>query len=627
MKALKPYLCCLLLIACTCTDSLLRYPLITGGIPTDWQDESTVIVSDSLNIELKKAGQKNIIAQTQVTWYKINKTTANDLQKYFLRYYTYLEDAPIVAIRAFYNDGRSERIFNLKRYADLYDASNLYYHKLGYNLLFAEIPRYSAVTFLRIEVNRRIHKTNEYGTYIFRSEYPTLKKQITFIYPASCVPDYGIANNEQLRITTSSCADDNGNMVFSITCDSLKQLSRIYCKYPEAWYGGLYISFPPRGCRSISWKEMGNDILQEIADSLKNKDTLFLDSIAGGFKTQGEDSCIKAIFYFVRNSIRYYASGENAYGWIPRDPKSIFKNGYGDCKEMATIVAYLLTRAGSKAWPVLVSTEGFQYDERYPTQYTFDHYIACVEKSNGLRLFFDPTDKYSTWHSSCDNLIGQKVFILRKDSSCTDIIQPEPLYQNKIFTLSRIFQDSANNRWQIAGEVALKGECAELCIRNIKTRATVGQSTILRNWLEDNLAITPLTTDSRVVSEDSLLISFSADASRCILQSTAEGITLAVPAICTPGYEQCDLSYEGDRYLRRVEQTDCWIIPEKFRNADFIRLDSPYGTGDWSLKNGMITRSYRCDFTRIGTTQRDSLRTFFAQRNRFSNGIMWSQKQ
>jgi hypothetical protein len=253
--------------------------------------------------------------------------------------------------------------------------------------------------------------------------------------------------------------------------------------------------------------------------------------------------------------------------------------------------------------------------------------IACLERSNGQFLFLDPTDKQSAWYSSSDWLIGQKVHIIRRDSSRIDTIQPSPWYQNKIFTHSRIVFNTSENHWCLDGEISLKGDLAENLLESIKNRENIDQAKLLKDWLENNLAIISLKADMNRVSEDSLVISYFADASRCIVLSPVkQGIVFSMPALCMPHYELCDLSYEGDRYLWRIEQIDTWTLPENFSTNGFEQLQSTFGKGEWSVTGNTITRSYRCDFTRITVAQRDSLQMFFNERNRFANGVVWMQK-
>jgi hypothetical protein len=154
----------------------------------------------------------------------------------------------------------------------------------------------------------------------------------------------------------------------------------------------------------------------------------------------------------------------------------------------------------------------------------------------------------------------------------------------------------------------------------------MGLAELLKKWLETSLALTPLTADIKSASEDSLVISYSADASRCIIWSPANGIAFSAPALCVPCHELGDLSYEGGRYLWRVEQTDTWVLPGKFGATGFTQLVSAFGSGSWTATDSIVTRSYCCDFSRIETPQRDSLKAFFDERSRFANGAVWSDR-
>jgi len=116
-----------------------------------------------------------------------------------------------------------------------------------------------------------------------------------------------------------------------------------------------------------------------------------------------------------------------------------------------------------------------------------------------------------------------------------------------------------------------------------------------------------------------------ADFSQCILTSPAKGIIFSLPSIYTPDYEYGDLSYEGDRYLQKIDQTDTWIIPKGFGKYNFSNLTHLYGKGNWEKSTNLVTRKYSCKFSHIDASDRNELKNFFNERSSFERGIAWSK--
>ena len=178
-----------------------------------------------------------------------------------------------------------------------------------------------------------------------------------------------------------------------------------------------------------------------IYDSIRNKDTSIIEDIANTISGTTEDGIIKNSFNYVKDNIRYYGSWEKSYGWIPRGPKEILEKGYGDCKEMANLLAMILRNRGINASIVLLKRNGgFKFIEKYPMLDQTNHVIVCVERKRGRRLYLDATTKNSNYRSSYYEYINQIVLVIKGNyNSFIDIIRPDRVYHNKIITKNKIY--------------------------------------------------------------------------------------------------------------------------------------------------------------------------------------------
>lgn len=87
---------------------------------------------------------------------------------------------------------------------------------------------------------------------------------------------------------------------------------------------------------------------------------------------------IRAIANFVRQNITYLAVEVGVGGYQPRHVLNTFRNRYGDCKDMSSMVVSMLGAGGITAYPALIRTtdRGF-IDPEFPMQ-TFNHVIAYI---------------------------------------------------------------------------------------------------------------------------------------------------------------------------------------------------------------------------------------------------------
>lgn len=109
--------------------------------------------------------------------------------------------------------------------------------------------------------------------------------------------------------------------------------------------------------------------------------------------TTDEDK-VKAIYYWVKENIKYIAFESGYEGFIPRQAQLVYDRKFGDCKDMASIITDMCRYANipnvSLAW---IGTRDLPYD--YSTLPTFatDNHMIAVYKKNDEYIFLDATDK------------------------------------------------------------------------------------------------------------------------------------------------------------------------------------------------------------------------------------------
>lgn len=131
------------------------------------------------------------------------------------------------------------------------------------------------------------------------------------------------------------------------------------------------------------WKSLYKDKLSLSPELKRFLNTLINPSDSDYLKA-------KKIYEFCAEKIRYVAIEYGKAGFEPHQPKDVFINKYGDCKDQAILLVSLLRGAGLKAYPVLVPTrKAYNLVETRPASY-FNHAIAAVSLEGKL-IFMDPT--------------------------------------------------------------------------------------------------------------------------------------------------------------------------------------------------------------------------------------------
>ena len=129
----------------------------------------------------------------------------------------------------------------------------------------------------------------------------------------------------------------------------------------------------------------------------------------------------EAVAEFVQKQVRYFVVEMGIGGWQPHPAADIFRNGYGDCKDKATLLAAMLSAAGIHSTMVLVDTHRNVIDPDAPSMFG-NHMISAIEipkgydspklksvvtaKTGKRYLIFDPTWEKTAFGQLENNLQG-----------------------------------------------------------------------------------------------------------------------------------------------------------------------------------------------------------------------------
>ena len=118
---------------------------------------------------------------------------------------------------------------------------------------------------------------------------------------------------------------------------------------------------------------------------------------------------IRRLASYVQHSIRYVAIEIGIGGFQPHSARDVLANGYGDCKDKATLLSAMLREAGLDSYYVLINNDREYLAPEFPSAVGFNHAILAIRLPQqaataqglfatwshprlGPLLLFDPTD-------------------------------------------------------------------------------------------------------------------------------------------------------------------------------------------------------------------------------------------
>jgi transglutaminase-like putative cysteine protease len=153
-----------------------------------------------------------------------------------------------------------------------------------------------------------------------------------------------------------------------------------YNPYPRTWVSEYQ-----------SWNEVADWAVKNY--TYTNVSSAGLKKKIEEIRSKGPDNeaRLEYALQFVQDEIRYTGLEAGIGGYKPRNPALVFEQRFGDCKDKALLLCYILKELGVEAYPALVNTSARQeIKNRLPSPHTFDHCIVQV-LIDGTTYWYDAT--------------------------------------------------------------------------------------------------------------------------------------------------------------------------------------------------------------------------------------------
>lgn len=158
-----------------------------------------------------------------------------------------------------------------------------------------------------------------------------------------------------------------------------------------------------------------------------------------------EQERIKAVYYWVKDNIKYIAFESGFEGFIPRQAKDVFEKRYGDCKDMSSIITEMLKYAGVKSHLTWIGSRDLPY--KYADNHTMsaDNHMIATVKLNGEYMFLDATSRHTPFGLPTGFIQGKEAIVHLTDKTYEIVKVPEVPSHRNINRDSIFVELTANN--------------------------------------------------------------------------------------------------------------------------------------------------------------------------------------
>ncbi len=110
-----------------------------------------------------------------------------------------------------------------------------------------------------------------------------------------------------------------------------------------------------------------------------------VEKLFAGRENVSRDEKIKIIYNFITENIRYSSVSFRQSAMVPQKARDVLVNKIGDCKDVSALAIAMLKEVGIDAHYVLVNTRDEGYNTNVLPSIPFNHCIAGVETSQGIK--------------------------------------------------------------------------------------------------------------------------------------------------------------------------------------------------------------------------------------------------
>jgi transglutaminase-like putative cysteine protease/tetratricopeptide (TPR) repeat protein len=195
---------------------------------------------------------------------------------------------------------------------------------------------------------------------------------------------------------------------------------------------GPYIAFST----GSSWASLAKKYSEIVDKQIAGSDVAKFTRDAVGDATDRSEVIARALAAIQKN-VRYAGVEVGESSIVPRTPRVVLGNKYGDCKDKATLLVAMLRQAGIPAHVALLSSgTGFDVIPELPGLGRFNH--AIVFAGGDAPVWIDPTDEFARAGELPDEDQGRLALIAAETTTALQRTPESPSTAN-VYTETRTY--------------------------------------------------------------------------------------------------------------------------------------------------------------------------------------------
>lgn len=235
-----------------------------------------------------------------------------------------------------------------------------------------------------------------------------------------------------------------------------------------------------------SWSDFANfyNTLTENRYVLPDEAKKEIKEITKGISDEKEK--VEVLYKYLQKSNRYLDIEIGISGWQPQSAADVFKNRYGDCKDLSTFMVSSLREVGIKAYPALALTrnKGSVYEEFPSSQ--FNHCITMVELSKDT-LWLECTDSYSDYDNMPYTIEDINALVVNESGG--EIIRTPKKSAEENLSVSKILGEiTPEGNLAFTSKISTYGNRKKYFISSFAVKNTDEKIEFLQNVLDDNFS-------------------------------------------------------------------------------------------------------------------------------------------
>jgi tetratricopeptide (TPR) repeat protein len=216
---------------------------------------------------------------------------------------------------------------------------------------------------------------------------PTQRTRMTIDGPASLEPR--IVNKSDLQAKTE---EKDGRRITTFETGRIEGRKDFENFLPFDTISLPYIAFST----GSSWRNLATRYSEIVDKQIAGNDLKKFTHDAIGNATERRDVIARALAAVEKN-VRYAGVEVGESSIVPRPPRTVLGNKYGDCKDKATLLVAMLREVGISAHVALLRAgEDFDVHPDLPGMGRFNHAIVRVDATDKApAMWVDPTDDFA----------------------------------------------------------------------------------------------------------------------------------------------------------------------------------------------------------------------------------------